>query len=92
MNADQLRDTVATVINRVLNDSGRPAREIRPEDTLTGTLGLDSLDLAVMVVGLEQALGIDPFRAGAAPVATFAQLVELYNSTLQSTRSAEEDV
>lgn len=77
-----LEQQMADVINRVLSDSGRAPRELTKEDTLTGTVGLDSLDLAVMVVGLEQALGVDPFRQGARAVQTFGELVELYRATL----------
>lgn len=74
-----VRTAVADAINKVLTDSGRPAREFTDNDTLTGTIGLDSLDLAVMVVTLEQAIGVDPFRGGAAPVPTFGKVVELYS-------------
>jgi len=82
--ADQdVHSTVVDVINRVLSDSGRPTRSIENDDTFTGTLGRDSLDLAVMVVGLEQQLGVDPFRAGAKPVANVGQLVELYEQTVR---------
>lgn len=73
-----VRTAVADSINKVLTDSGRPAREFNDDDTLTGTIGLDSLDLAVMVVSLEQVLAVDPFRSGAAPVPTFGQIVDLY--------------
>ena len=82
MNVEEVQSAVATVINRVLTDSGRPAKTIQPGDTLTGTLGLDSLDLAVLVVGLEQSLGVDPFRTGAQPVRSVEELVELYRSAL----------
>ena len=81
---------VSDVINRVLTDTGRAAREFRSADTLTGTIGLDSLDLAVLVVGLEQSLGVDPFRSGAAPVATFGQLVDLYVATLDQAEGSSE--
>jgi acyl carrier protein len=82
MRQEPVGDVVAGVINRVLTDSGRPPRTLQPDDTLTGTLGLDSLDLAVLVVGLEQALGVDPFRAGARAVQTYGELVALYESQL----------
>jgi acyl carrier protein len=80
MNQSSVGEVVAQVINRVLTDSGRPARQLQAADTLTANLGLDSLDLAVMVVGLEQALGVDPFRQGAAAVLTYGELVTLYES------------
>jgi|GEM_PF-460215 len=78
-----IRDTISEVINRVLADAGRPRREISGQDTLTGSLGLDSLDLAVVVVGLEQQLGVDPFRNGAPPIRTFDQLVALYEGAVK---------
>ncbi|MCA9215554.1 MAG: hypothetical protein KDB27_20960 [Planctomycetales bacterium] len=76
--SDDVQKAVADAINKVLTDSGRPAKEFSDDDTLTGTIELDSLDLAVMVVTLEQSLGVDPFREGAAPVPTFGKIVELY--------------
>ncbi len=79
---ESIRNTVGQVINRVLTDTGRGTREYNNDDTLTGTIGLDSLDLAVMVVGLEQSLGVDPFRTGAHPVQTFGELVALYEKTI----------
>ena len=81
-NTDSVRSTVGQVINRVLTDTGRGSREFEDDDTLTGTIGMDSLDLAVMVVGLEQSLGVDPFRTGAHPVQTFGELVALYEKTV----------
>lgn len=82
MSNEMVREKIARVINRVLTDSGRPGRDFQDADVLIGTIGLDSLDLAVMVVGLEQELGVDPFRAGARPVQTFGELVVLYDSVL----------
>jgi acyl carrier protein len=82
MPADRIHDAVTQVINRLLTDTGRPARTIQDGDTLTGTLELDSLDLAVMVVGLEQALGVDPFRSGARAVPTVGELVEVYRAAM----------
>ena len=79
---ESIRATVGQVINRVLTDTGRSSREFNDDDTLTGTIGMDSLDLAVMVVGLEQSLGVDPFRTGAHPVQTFGELVALYEKTI----------
>lgn len=75
--------TIQRVINRILSESGREKGTFSTEDTLTDSIGLDSLDLAVMVVSLEQELGADPFRAGAAPVASFGELVALYEESVQ---------
>jgi acyl carrier protein len=91
MTSESVADVISRVINRILTDSGRPARRLQADDSLVGTVGLDSLDLAVLVVGLEQALGVDPFRQGARPVTTFAQLVELYESFVgERSRSSAE--
>ena len=79
--AAMVRTTMQTVINRVLTQSGREARAFRDDDTLTGTIGLDSLDLAAVVVRLEKELGFDPFRSGSHAVHTFGELVALYENT-----------
>ena len=77
---------VTAAIHRVLSESGRPTREISDGDVLTADIGLDSLDLAVVVVQLEQQLGVDPFRKGAAAIPTFGEMVKLYE-----TECAEEE-
>ena len=38
---------------------------------------------ARIVVGLEQELGVDPFRDGASPVQTFGQLVSIYEKACE---------
>lgn len=73
-----IRDTIEQTVQEILADRGTSSRRISEGDTLTGTLGLDSLDLAVLVVKLEQELGCDPFRDGLAPVSTFGDLVAVY--------------
>jgi UDP-3-O-[3-hydroxymyristoyl] glucosamine N-acyltransferase len=78
-----VRSAAAAVLQRVLADSGREVRPIRDQDTLSEALELDSLDLAVTVVGLEQELGVDPFRDGASPVRTFGELVALYEEAFE---------
>lgn len=90
MNVDTVQTAVHAVINRVLTESGRPARDIGDTDTFTGTLGLDSLDLAVMVVGLEQTLGVDPFRSGAQAVRTVGELADLYRAAVAAKSSVKD--
>lgn len=79
-----------TVINRVLVDSGRPARQLSNDDALMETIGLDSLDLAVTVVNLEQELGVDPFRSGASGARTFGELVTLYQRALDDSQTRKD--
>jgi sugar O-acyltransferase (sialic acid O-acetyltransferase NeuD family) len=79
----KVRQAAETVIQRVLSESGREVKPISDDDTLSDVLHLDSLDLAVTVVGLEQELGVDPFRDGASPVQTFGQLVAVYEKACE---------
>ncbi len=76
-----LRITICSVINKVRTDSGREAMVILDEHQLTGELGLDSLDLAQLVVAIEKELGVDPFRDGSATARTVGELVSVYERT-----------
>ena len=76
-----IRDTLSDTILQIVRDKGRSLEAVHDNDTLQGSLGLDSLDLAVLVVRVEQQLGFDPFRDGGGLVTTFAQLVDRYESS-----------
>jgi acyl carrier protein len=73
-----LRQTIVDTINKVRTDSGRESLSANDSDALTGELGLDSLDLAVLVVSLEKSLGVDPFRDGSTTARTLGELVTVY--------------
>ncbi len=75
---DSIRDVVLQAIQRVLSDSGRCVPELTDSTSFRDTIKLDSLDFAVVVVQLEQSLGVDPFRAGARPVQTVGEFIQLY--------------
>ena len=79
----RVQTVIRDIITRILSDAGRPTSEIQDSQSLTGDLELDSLDLAVLVVGLEQELHVDPFREGAAPVQTVGELAALYEKSLK---------
>ena len=72
-----VRGIMLPMISAVLAEKGR-ATKIEDGDTLMGKLQLDSLDLAVLVVRLEQQLGYDPFRTGRPLVNTVGQLIAIY--------------
>lgn len=79
--------TVREAILAVYKDTGRPPRETPAPALLGSDLGLDSLDLAQVIVLLERALGVDPFRDHRAgtplpPIRTFDNLVTLYSNAL----------
>lgn len=80
---NELRQTIVNTINKVRTDSGRGVVEGQDADALTGELGLDSLDLAVLVVSLEKELGTDPFRDGAATARTLGDLVSVYSQAVK---------
>jgi len=80
--SDNIRATIVQTINQIRVDSGRESIMPDNEHTLTGELGLDSLDLAVLVVSLEKGLGIDPFRDGQASARTLGELVRVYEQAI----------
>ncbi len=79
-----VRLQIVTTVNKILSDSGRPSCQPTDRDTLNSDLGLDSLDLAVLVVTLEQRLGVDPFRDGSTAVHTLGDLVDVYVEAVKS--------
>mgnify|MGYP002626100530 CR=1 FL=1 len=79
-----LRNEVRRTIAEVARDAGREINQIEEADLLRETLGLDSLDLAVVVVRLEQKLGIDPFRVRQRSLRTVGDLISAYEEILQN--------
>lgn len=56
--------------------------EIHLENVLLGEeLGLDSLDLATLVVNLEERSGLRPFESGFVMFRTVGELIELFSHT-----------
>lgn len=80
---DTIRDTVKKAIQRVLQDSGRPPVDLQDDTSFRDSIKLDSLDFAVVVVQLEQQLGVDPFRLGARPVQTVGEFIALYAGAVE---------
>lgn len=63
----------------LLREKGEPVPEIAPEQVfLDGTFPFDSLDLATLIVTLEQKTGQDPFRSGLRQFRTVGELAALY--------------
>lgn len=81
---NDLRQTIVVTINKVRTDLGREKLSPSDSDALTGELGLDSLDLAVLVVSLEKELGVDPFRDGSETARTLGELVAVYAKAKES--------
>ena len=83
-NESDLRAVIVSAINKVRADSGRSPLEPDDGDALTGEIGFDSLDLAVLVVTLEQELNVDPFRDGTQTARTLGELVTVYREATQA--------
>jgi len=76
------RDLVLSEIAEIRAGKGLPPTNITTDDLLLGeALGLDSLDLATLVVSLEEKTGRDPFRAGFVMFRTVSELTELFADT-----------
>jgi acyl carrier protein len=77
------RDEILRFIERVVNDA-RHASDLPPlrldatATLLDGTLGIDSLDLAALVVELQDATDFDPFASGLINFRTVGQLADLF--------------
>lgn len=79
-NAIGVRAALEDVLTEVIVSKGLivPSLEDATE-LLDGPLGLDSLDLAVVVVRLTEVAGRDPFAEGFVPFRTVGELVRLYS-------------
>jgi len=65
----------------VFKSKGLTPPSLAPETVLDGSLGLESLDFAEVVVRLEQVFGKDPFSEGTIPeVRTLHDLCTLYET------------
>lgn len=78
------RAVIETAIQNVLSGSGRATQPLTDQDSLFEKVGLDSLDLAQVVVALEQQLKVDPFRKSGSPIRTFGDLVRAYQKELET--------
>ena len=66
----------------VFKNKGLTPPSLVPDTVLDGSLGLESLDFAELVVRLEQVFGKDPFSQDTIPeVRTLADLCVLYEPT-----------
>jgi acyl carrier protein len=81
--SENIRATVQGKIQQVLEQTSRPRMSFEDDDLLFVEIGLDSLDLAQVVVALEQQLGVDPFRKSGTAIRTFGDLVRAYQSELE---------
>lgn len=68
---------IVALISGLIERRGDDVPEITAESTIAGDLDLDSLELAELSAGLEDALGRDPYSQGQVP-ATVGELSGFY--------------
>ena len=79
MNKTEVLNKIAEVVAGIAAAKGVPASKITPATLLLGGgLAIDSLDLAGLIVELEGATGVDPFKKGFVNFRTAGELAELY--------------
>lgn len=79
MNEQQLLEQISMIVQRILADKGLDAPAITAGTALLdGSVGIDSLDLAVLVRELEDVAGHDPFADGFIEFQTAGELAKLY--------------
>lgn len=72
-------DLVVTELHALQEAKGLPAGAIEAGSILLGEeLGIDSLDLATLVVSLEEQTGLHPFQDGFVMFKTVGELVALF--------------
>jgi acyl carrier protein len=81
---EETRMAIQAKIQQLLESTGRGRRSLEDDDLLFVEVGLDSLDLAQVVVALEQDLNVDPFRKSGSPIRTFGDLVRAYQKELET--------
>lgn len=78
-------EVVSRAIGEVFEENGKPKVAVRPDSRILEDLGLDSLNLALLLVKLEERTGRDPFAAGFENFTTVGELVALYQKAERST-------
>ena len=79
MSSPEILQSTITIIQRVLEDKGLPPAAVDSSTVLLGSaLGIDSLDLATIVVQLSESAGKDPFEGGFTSFRTVGELASLY--------------
>ena len=79
MNANDVRAHAARILGEILAAKGLEAPRLTDDTVLLGgSLGIDSLDLAALVVTLTQISRSDPFAEGFIEFRTAGELIRLY--------------
>lgn len=78
---DSITALIVEELSRIAADKGEVLPPVGPDTVFLGAgLPIDSLDLATLLVVLEQRTGQDPFRAGFRQFTTVGELAGLYRA------------
>ena len=80
MTYDETIVMITQELQTLLDQKDISSVELSPETIILDT-GLDSLDLATLIVLLEEKTGKDPFRSGCKNFTTLGELTTLYASS-----------
>ena len=90
--ADQMAKTVFETISDLLEEQGLDSSGVEASAKLVDTLGLKSMDIAQVVLVLEDELDIDPFQEiPITSVRTVGDLINAYQVTLAPGPSSTSD-
>lgn len=79
MNNQDVVKQIETILGGIAQSKGMTMPKVEADTQLLGgALPIDSLDLATLVVELEQATGHDPFKRGFINFRTAGELANLY--------------
>lgn len=79
MSSDEVLQIIQASADRILSEAAKPPVVLTRESPMWGAGGaMDSLDLAVLVVELEERIGKDPFKDGFVNFRTAGELADLY--------------
>ncbi len=70
---------ISKIVRRMLEDKGAQVAMIEANtELLGGAISIDSLDLAMLVLEMENVVGFDPFAEGFIEFRTAGELAKLY--------------
>lgn len=79
MTREEALSAIQVALDGVLAAKGSPPAALSADTALVGGgLGIDSLDLAGLVVDLQTSTGLDPFAAGFVNFRTAGELADLF--------------
>ena len=77
---DNISELIKEELKKIFATKGTAFPAINPETIFLVDLPMDSLDLATLIINLEERTGKDPFRDGFKDFKSFADLCTLYSN------------